>query len=113
MAHFNTQKGISILGIVILGFLLILVLSYFNISIKGAVESPTGQENITYVGGAIRSLWDNYLKAPATYLWKDVWVNIFWRGFIENMERIRDGEPTDFDEAAENLKVNTSTRSSE
>lgn len=101
----NKQKGMSILGILLLSVVVILVLSYFRISIKSVVESPTGQENINYVGGASKSLWTAYLAEPVSYLWNDVWVKIFWKGFISNMERIRDGKPTDFDEAAENLKI--------
>jgi len=99
------QKGISILGILFFGFILILVLSYFNISIKAVVESPSGQENINYIGGEAKSFWTKYLAEPASYLWNDVWINIFWKGFISNMERIRDGKPTDFDKAAENLEI--------
>ena len=99
------QKGISILGILFFGFILILVLSYFNISIKAVVESPTGQENINYIGGETKSLWTAYFAEPVSYLWNDVWINIFWKSFISNMERIRDGEPTDFDNAADYIKV--------
>lgn len=102
----NKQMGLSILGVLVLGAILILVLSYFNISIKAVVESPTAQENIEYVEGGTRNLWVAYLKEPASYLWNDVWVDIFWRSFIENMERIRDGQPTDLDRAGANLQVN-------
>lgn len=105
MKNFDKRGGISILGVLILGVILILVLSYFNISIKSVVESPTGQENVNYVGGGAKSLWITYLAEPASYLWKDVWVNIFWKSFISNMERIRDSKPTDFDKAANNLKI--------
>jgi hypothetical protein len=101
----NKQKGMSILGILVLAVVIILVLSYFGISIKSVVESPTGQENINYVGGASKSLWTTYLAEPAAYLWNDVWIKIFWKGFISNMERIRDNKPTDFDSAANNLKI--------
>ena len=101
----NTQKGISLLGILVLGFILILVLGYFNVSVEEVVESPQAQENLNYVKGETRTLWERYLKDPVTYLWKDVWVDIFWQGFLNNMERIRDGLPTDFDKAANNLKI--------
>ena len=104
MKNFN-EKGISILGILILAVVVILVLSYFNVSIKSVVESPSGQENINYVEGGTESLWNEYLAQPASYLWNDVWVNIFWKSFINNMERIRDGQPTDLDKAANNLQV--------
>ena len=95
----NKNRGISILGILVLGFLLILTLSYFNISIKGVVQGPAGQENIGYVKGATKSLWTRYLAEPAHYLWKDVWVDIFWKTFIQDMKNIRDGLPTTIDKA--------------
>lgn len=94
------NKGISIIGILLLGFILILVLSYFKISIRSVVESPEGQDNIEYVGGGTRNLWNDYLKKPATYLWNDIFVDIFWKSFVNNMERIRDGKPTDYEVSA-------------
>ena len=96
----NKKSGISIIGILFLCAILIMVLSYFNINIKAVVESPTAKENVNYVGGAGKSLWKDYLQKPASYLWNDVFVKIFWASFISNMERIRDGKPTDFDQAA-------------
>jgi hypothetical protein len=105
MKNKNRQKGISLLGIIVLGFVLILVLGYFNVSVEEVVESPQAQENLDYVKGETRTLWERYLSGPVTYLWQDVWVDIFWEGFLNNMERIRDGLPTDFDKAAGNLEV--------
>ena len=105
MKNFNTKKGISILGIIILGVIIVFVLSYFNVSIKSIVNSPSGQENVNYVRGGAKSLWTTYLAEPAAYLWNDVWINIFWKGFISNMERIRDGKLTDFDKSANNLQI--------
>ena len=94
------KRGISIVGVLFLGFVLLLVLSYFRINIRSVVESPEAQDNINYVGGGTRNLWNDYLKKPASYLWNDVFVNIFWQSFINNMERIRDGQPTDYETVA-------------
>jgi hypothetical protein len=97
MAKLDNNKGvISIIGILLLGVIVILVLSYYNVSIKTVVESPTGRENIHYVGGAGISLWDTYLKQPLTYFW-NIWVELFWRPFVDNIRRIRDNLPTDFE----------------
>lgn len=101
----ENKKGLSIIGILLLGFILILVLSYFKISVKSVVESPEGQENINYVGGGTRSLWNDYLSEPADYLWNDIFINIFWKSFISNMERIRDGKPTDFENSAPSSNI--------
>ena len=105
----NKKAGISILGIIILAVLVILVLGYFHISIRAVVNNPTSQDNINYVKGGTESIWDEYLAQPAHYLWQDVWLNIFWQGFINNMERIRDGQPTSLDNAAKNLEVQPNT----
>ena len=78
MIKFNKlEKGISIIGILLLGIILLLVLSYFKISVRSVVESPEAQDNISYVGGGTRNLWNDYLKQPATYLWNDIFVDIF------------------------------------
>jgi hypothetical protein len=100
--------GLSILGLVVVLAIGLLVLSYFKISVRSVVESPTGQDNIGYVKGTSQSVWQRYLAKPAHYLWQDVWIDIFWKSFILNMQRIRDGEPTDITNAAPILApVNT------
>ena|ERR1051326_5550861 len=101
----KNNAGISILGLLILAVIVVLVLGYFHISIKAVVENPTSQDNINYVGGGARSLWLTYLEAPFTYFWNEIVIKIFWKSFINNMERIRDGQPTDLDKAGNNLGV--------
>ena len=105
MKKFNIKHGVSILGFIILTGVIILVLSYFNVSIKGIVESPMAQENVNYVRGGTTNLWETYLAEPASYLWNDVIVDIFWKGFINNMERIRDGKPTNIEEASPQVNL--------
>ena len=102
---FRDNRGISILGILVIGFLILLVLGYFDISVRTVVESPTTQDNLEYVGGASKSLWDAYLREPARYLWNDIWLELFWRPFVSNMQKLRDGEPSEFDTASQNLMV--------
>ena len=99
------NNGISIIGILLLGAIVLLVLGYFKISVREVVESPESQENIEYVKDSTKSFWDKYLKDPGSYLWNDIWLELFWRPFVENMQKLRDGMPTDLDKAAANLKV--------
>jgi hypothetical protein len=82
-----------------------MVLSYFNINIRSVAENPTTQENINYVRGETKSFWTKYLAEPASYLWNDIWVDIFWATFVSNMERIRDGKATDLDDASEEIQI--------
>ena len=104
----NKRGGISILGLLILGIIAVLILSYYKISIKEVVESPTGQSNINYVTDNTKTFWDKYLKDPATYLWNDIFIKIFWASFINNMERIRDGKPTDYEKFAPVIPLDSS-----
>lgn len=107
MKNIEIKKGgISIIGVLLLGVILIIVLSYFKINLKAVVENPETQSNFSYVGGVSKSLWNDYLKKPATYLWNDVFLAIFWKSFISNMENIRDNEPTDLENLAPQLNLN-------
>ena len=83
------------IGLILVIALGLLLMGYFNISIKSVIQSPTVQSNFSYVGGEVKTFWNSYLAKPANYLWKDVFINIFWQSFISNMERIRDNKPTD------------------
>ena len=98
--------GISIVGIILIGILVIILLGYFNINLRTVVENPQSQDNLNYLREGTVNLWNKYLKAPASYLWNDVWLKIFWRPFISNMERIRDGKPTDYELNSPTVKMN-------
>lgn len=91
----NKNRGISILGILLLGLILIFGFSYFNISLESIIESPKVNENMDYIGGVLENIWDDYLKKPATYVWKKL--------IIENFEYFRDNNPIDFNELAPTL----------
>ncbi len=92
----HKKGGISILGILLLAVVVIIVLSYFNISLKAVVESPATQNNFNYVGSSSRSLWNDYLAKPVSDVLNSKIVKTLWSSFIDNMQRIQKGEPTDF-----------------
>ncbi len=85
----NFNKGISILGILIVGILVVLALSYFKISVKTIIESPEGQGNISYVKETSKTLgkalWDNYLQDPVKKLENTIYAEIKkvdWKKFF-------------------------------
>ncbi len=100
MQNLNKQAGISILGILFLAVIVLLVLSYFNISIKAVVESPTGQENVNYVKGSTQSVWTTYLEKPVAHFWNDIWLPLFWDPFVSNMQKIKNGQPNDLNNSS-------------
>lgn len=75
----------------------ILIISYFGISLKGLVESDTTQDNFSYVASGLVKVWNNYLRAPTTYLWNNVFIDILWESFKGAMENIKNGRPASFE----------------
>lgn len=51
----------TMLRAIVLILVLVLVLSFFGISIQHVVESPTGQSNFSYVGDLLQQGWNSFL----------------------------------------------------
>ncbi len=92
----NKQNGF--IKLIILIIIAIIVLSYFGFDLRSIIESPGTQDNLHYVWGGVITVWDNYLAGPAYYLWNDVFINLLWNSFIENMNRIKAGHSTTIEE---------------
>jgi hypothetical protein len=83
----------GLLRTVIFIIIVLLVLSYFGLNIRAIVNSPTGQENFTYAQEIMINVWQNYLKKPVLYLWNDIFLKLIWNPAIENLTKIKDGQP--------------------
>ena len=66
----NKNSGMSILGVVVFLFVLVLILSYFGISLKSVFESPAGQENVGYTRGVVERVWVDYVKPSFHRFWE-------------------------------------------
>jgi hypothetical protein len=71
----------------------LLVLSYFGINLRELANKPTTKDNVSYVASTTVTVWDKYLKIPATYAWS-IFVNLIWTPAIHNLENMKDGKPT-------------------
>jgi len=91
----NQQGGF--VKFIILIIIAIIVFSYFGFDIKGVVESPRTQENLSYVWSFVLSIWTNYLSEPILYFWNSIFIDILWESFVSNMERLKEGQPTDLE----------------
>ncbi|MDD3693871.1 MAG: hypothetical protein PHC89_00535 [Candidatus Pacebacteria bacterium] len=88
------NKGFSLLKLIIILALVLLVASYFfNFSLKKAIESEQTQENFSYVSEQSQNFYTKHLKNTFDYLWYDVFVDLLWNSFIDNMGRIQEGGP--------------------
>ena len=57
---------IRLIVLVIIG---ILLLGYFDISIRAIISSPVAQDNLTYLGKLVWYLWENILEPFVGYLY--------------------------------------------
>ena len=90
-SKYTSQKGI--IKIIILIVIALLILSYFGYNIRSIVSAPNTQDNFSYVGGFVVDVWNNYLKAPAAYLW-GVFISLIWTPAIDNLTAMKNNEPT-------------------
>lgn len=89
------QRGL--INWIIIIIIAIVVLSYFGFDIRAIVEDDDTQNNIGYVWGGVVYVWEHYLMGPLGYLWNDVFIDLIWDSFVENMERIKgSGEIQEF-----------------
>ena len=89
----NTHNRGFIKWIIII-IVALLILSYYGFSLRTLVDSPVTQDNFHYVATSTVTVWDKYLKNPATYLWNDVFVSLIWTPAIDNLTKIKNSEPT-------------------
>lgn len=91
------RKG-GLIKLIILIIIGVIALSYFNIDVRGIIEAPQTQQNFQYIGDQIELVWDQYLADPVLYFWNNIFIDLLWDSFVENMERIKEGRPTELQE---------------
>jgi|SRR3989344_762845 len=85
--------------------IVLLVLSYFGFNVRSLAESPTTRENFSFVTTFIVDIWNDYLKRPATFLWKDIFIKLIWNPAIENLQKINSGEGNEIPSNAPQVQV--------
>ena len=98
----NQQGFIKFILIIIIA---IIILSYFGFNLRAIVEAPETQGNLGYVWGGVAYVWNTWLVEPASYLWNDIFIDLLWDSFVDNMERIKSGEPTTIEQAAPVMNI--------
>jgi hypothetical protein len=85
---------------IILIIIAVIVLGYYGFDIKKAIEAPTTQNNLTYVQQVASNIWHGYLERPVTYLWNEIFLKLIWAAAIDNLNRVKNNQPTTIDEMA-------------
>lgn len=101
----KTGKRGSLKWILVLAIGIVIASYFFDFSVQDAIEDEQTQSNFGYIRDNFVYLYDNYLRTTVEYLWNDIFIDLIWNTFIENMQNIKDGEPTILDEAAANISI--------
>jgi len=94
------NKNQGFLKLILIIIIAIIILSYFGFDLRSIIEAERTQTNLDYVWGIVTNVWDTYLVEPVSYLWNDVFIDLIWESFIDNLERIKAGQPTTIEEMA-------------
>jgi hypothetical protein len=87
------NNGFGLIGFIIILIIAIIVLGYFGISLRSIFgHGTTTSDNLLYAWQIVQYVWNNYLVGPAEYVWS-IFYNLLWRSFVENADRIRQGQP--------------------
>ena len=97
----NDNRGLIQWIVIVL--IAVIVLSFFGFDLRSIIESDLTQNNIGYLWGLGVMVWNDYLSQPILYFWHNIFINLLWDSFIENMERIKAGETTTIGELAPGL----------
>jgi len=81
------KAGISILGVVILGIILVFALNYYHISIQ-VVVNPSSNENQS---NQAQNLWTDYIQKPIQTIWNEFLLPYFWNPFLNALKDFKDG----------------------
>ncbi|MFH1402120.1 MAG: hypothetical protein ABIG87_00665 [Patescibacteria group bacterium] len=94
----NDNRGLVKWIIIIL--IAIIILSYFGFDLRAIVGSDATQNNLSYVWGLAVTVWNDYLSRPILYFWHNIFIDLLWESFVDNMNRIKNGEPTTIENLA-------------
>ncbi|MDH5442419.1 MAG: hypothetical protein OEX08_02345 [Candidatus Nomurabacteria bacterium] len=94
----NREQG-GLLKWFLISIAILFALGYFGINLRNISQNDTNRDNVAFVTETSQKVWYQYLSTPFQYLWNDVFVDVLWAAFIDNMQRLRDGQPTVLNEA--------------
>jgi hypothetical protein len=95
MVHTHSVRKTGFIKLIIIIVIGLIVLGYFGFDIQKIIDSPTVSKNLTYTKDLVVGVYQKYLAKPIDYLWNKIFLNLLWGSFVDNMERMKNGEPSD------------------
>jgi hypothetical protein len=100
----NKQRGF-IRWILVLAIALIVGSYFFDFSIQEAVEDEQTQDNFNYIKTHVIDFWNDHLAVTAHYLWDDVFIELIWSGFVDNIGNLNMGGHTLLEDSAPGVDI--------
>ncbi|MEI8327770.1 MAG: hypothetical protein WCG02_01405 [Candidatus Taylorbacteria bacterium] len=72
MIKSRTSNRGGILKLTVYIILVLIVLAYLGLNLRGIVASTTFQDNWELISGIAQKIWDKYLSGAAEFLWTKV-----------------------------------------
>jgi hypothetical protein len=69
---------IALIGLIILGNL--------GFDVKKALENTAAQNNINFAKELVVIVWNKYLKNPAEFIWKEVFIKYIWSPTLKKLD---------------------------
>jgi hypothetical protein len=70
MKYFDLKGGISIIGVILLGIIIVVVLNYFHLKVQIVHDGTSGPQTTQTLQGSVVDLWNTYFAVPLTNIWK-------------------------------------------
>lgn len=78
---------IALIGLIILGNL--------GFDVKKALENTATQNNINFAKELTVIVWNKYLKVPAEFVWKEVFIKYIWSPSLKKLDEKMQGTMKD------------------
>lgn len=92
----HSNKNSGFIKLILLVIAVILILSYFGVSLRKVASSPTGQDNFGFIkelGLQIwdfcMSIWDKYLEEKTMYVWNEIIIKYGWNFITDLVDKVR------------------------
>lgn len=72
------QRSRGFIKTIILIVIALIVLGYFGYNLRDIISSPVVRDNLSYAWDLAIKLWNNFLAAPALWIWNNIIIDLVW-----------------------------------
>lgn len=81
---------------VVIIIIAIVALGATQLQLPQLQENQAEKNQLEQAEGFVQNYWYSYLEKPVLYIWNNLFTNLLWTATLDNLERINNGQPTDF-----------------